>query len=518
MKNLFYQLLIWMSGADTLVLEKCSVGEKKRMAGIGALIFIPALTGLISMSYAISMFFSDKIFLCVSIGFIWSLIILSIDRYLVSTFKKLDSMQKEILSGRFILRFIFSIGIGIMVSHPLVIFIFRDTINNELKKTKEKAIDNFNQEFEIHKKNEENKIEEKTKTINTLKNNIIAEAKGDSVTEITTNRKIKPTIAGQGRDWRTDTSLLHQEMAERDRLQIKVDSSIVLYDSKRKRDTSEFISSIKNEYIIRVNTLNQIENRNGNEHIKTARKFLLMFFIFLDILPLLFKVFSDKKEYDYKVEKCEKRRLDVFQYQMTKETDFEIKLATELYEIRNKKMKEAINEIDHLIIDDFLKGIKERFEEIFTFYQKKEQPQEKNNKGEASKEGAGTKNNEEYFEDRTSNERQEDIKKKVEEKENVFSKPTDEIKKEIYEAKIVKETKGSFEKFKSVISFSSWKKTGSDIIVDYKKKILEALFVSLGGMIYGIISGLPIRGVIFSTLSVIFYQIIGSDKVKNIIK
>lgn len=62
----------------------------------------------------------------------WAMIVFVFDRFIVSTFKKKDNILKDIFSIVFFFRLIFSIGIGITVSHPLLLLIFSETIEQEI--------------------------------------------------------------------------------------------------------------------------------------------------------------------------------------------------------------------------------------------------------------------------------------------------------------------------------------------------------------------------------------------------
>ena len=78
---------IWLSGADPSIIDKCPHHkryEKIKFSGIGALVLIPAIIGFFSMSYAISTIINEP-WMYYGGGVLWALIVLAIDRALVST-------------------------------------------------------------------------------------------------------------------------------------------------------------------------------------------------------------------------------------------------------------------------------------------------------------------------------------------------------------------------------------------------------------------------------------------------
>lgn len=121
---------LFCSGAhlDFLNHEDCKY-EHNKYIGIGSAVFFTALFAFTSSSYALYTVFDSWWSACF-IGFIWSCFIFSLDRYIVSTLKKEDSKWNEIFkaSPRIILAFM----LAIIISEPLELRIFEREIENEL--------------------------------------------------------------------------------------------------------------------------------------------------------------------------------------------------------------------------------------------------------------------------------------------------------------------------------------------------------------------------------------------------
>ena len=92
------QFFILCSGADTDILNDCSIGEQNKYAGIGATVFFTALMATIASSYALYTVF-DNLYTAVFFGVIWGLLIFNLDRYIVSTIKKRDNVLDELLQA-----------------------------------------------------------------------------------------------------------------------------------------------------------------------------------------------------------------------------------------------------------------------------------------------------------------------------------------------------------------------------------------------------------------------------------
>ena len=137
------QFFILCSGADTDILNDCSIGEQNKYAGIGATVFFTALMATIASSYALYTVF-DNLYTSIFFGIIWGLLIFNLDRYIVSTIKKRDNVLDEILQAT--PRIFLAVIIAIVISKPLELKIFEKEINQVLLEQKnELTLANQNQ-------------------------------------------------------------------------------------------------------------------------------------------------------------------------------------------------------------------------------------------------------------------------------------------------------------------------------------------------------------------------------------
>ena len=127
------QFFILCSGADTDVLDNCSIGEQNKYAGIGATVFFTAVMATIAASYALYTVF-DSLYSSIFFGLIWGLLIFNLDRYIVSTIKKRDNIIDEILQAT--PRLFLAIIIAVVISKPLELKIFEKEINQVLLEQK----------------------------------------------------------------------------------------------------------------------------------------------------------------------------------------------------------------------------------------------------------------------------------------------------------------------------------------------------------------------------------------------
>src|SRR5260370_26091695 len=137
MKNIF----VWLSGPDPKVLSQCThLTESRKFAGFGTTVLIPATLGLFSMGYAVSTFSADpRIYITGAI--LWFLIVLAIDRFLVSTLYRSSLKSNRDFWIAFVFRILFAGVVGLAVSHPLVLFLFNGSIHTKIEDLKRSAVE-----------------------------------------------------------------------------------------------------------------------------------------------------------------------------------------------------------------------------------------------------------------------------------------------------------------------------------------------------------------------------------------
>jgi len=126
----------------SITLQPLTDREIYLLYALSFLVLIPVIIAFISMIFLMSVFTSN-IFYILLASTIYSLIILSIERFIIaSSFNdtgKEDQVNKTVKLAS---RFIFSIIISFTLSHPLLLHIFKDVINQKLEKQKLKSVSN----------------------------------------------------------------------------------------------------------------------------------------------------------------------------------------------------------------------------------------------------------------------------------------------------------------------------------------------------------------------------------------
>jgi hypothetical protein len=337
------------SGADTDILEDCSIGEQNKYAGIGATVFFTAVMAFIAASYALFTVF-DNLYTSIFFGIIWGLLIFNLDRYIVSTIKKTGRVKAELIQAT--PRIILAVIIAVVISKPLELKIFEKEINQVLLEQKnELTLANKNQIGEQFKpkiltlNNEilklQNEIETKEAETNSLYDTYIAEAEGTAGTK----------LLGKGPVYKEKREKHDALLAELNQLKMDNKSKIRTIENQIAQLNTNYDNAIINSQPI----INNFDGLMARVNALGKLPWLPSFFIFLLFLaietsPILAKLLSPKGTYDFKLE------------------DQETALKTNV--LQNINQREAMLQTDYTINDRIYNDIKQE-DALYTYKRKK---------------------------------------------------------------------------------------------------------------------------------------------------
>jgi len=133
-KHLFF----WLSGAGTDTLEQCPGWEQRKYVAFGATVLVPTIFGFIACAYALSTL-TDNWKLILPVATAWGLIIMTIDRALLSIYRSYQNFFRKI--SQFSLRIVVAALMGITISHPLTLLLFKDTITSVVEEGRQQEIE-----------------------------------------------------------------------------------------------------------------------------------------------------------------------------------------------------------------------------------------------------------------------------------------------------------------------------------------------------------------------------------------
>ncbi len=149
------KFFIWMAGADDDKLANCPKWERRKYEAFGATVLVPTMFGTIACAYAVSTLTSDwRIILPVSL--VWAFIILSIDRALLSSYRAFVKGPKKVT--QFGLRFLVAVLMGVSISHPLTLLLFKDTIAERIELRRDQEVVQIRESARAERKAVDEKI------------------------------------------------------------------------------------------------------------------------------------------------------------------------------------------------------------------------------------------------------------------------------------------------------------------------------------------------------------------------
>ncbi|WKL47061.1 DUF4407 domain-containing protein [Flavobacterium pectinovorum] len=298
------QFFILCSGADRDVLEGCSEGEQTKYVGIGATVFFTAVMAFLASAYALFTVF-DSTYPALIFGFVWSLLIFNLDRFIVSTIKKRDRFMDEFLQAT--PRIILAIIIAIVISKPLEIKIFEKEINtvllkekNEMELANKKQVGNYFKSDLDKNKSEiaslKADILTKEKEVNALYSTYITEAEGTTGTK----KLGKGPVYKEKRE-KHDASLKElavlkttneAKIAEKEKTGKQLQADL----DKKVLQTQPIIEGFDG-LMARINALNKLP--------WLPSFFIMLLFLAIETSPIIAKLLAPKGEFDFKQEEAE---------------------------------------------------------------------------------------------------------------------------------------------------------------------------------------------------------------------
>ena len=130
-------MFFWLSGAGTETLEQCPNWEQRKYVAFGATVLVPCAFAFIACAYALSTLTHNN-WVIYPVAAVWSLIIMTIDRALLASYRPFLSPFKKL--GQFSLRFLVAGLMGLTIAHPLVLLLFKDTVSGVIEKARSEQV------------------------------------------------------------------------------------------------------------------------------------------------------------------------------------------------------------------------------------------------------------------------------------------------------------------------------------------------------------------------------------------
>jgi DNA-binding transcriptional regulator YiaG len=333
----------WLAGADQKILDQCSDLEKNKITGFGTLVIIPAIVGIFSMTYAVSTI-TDNSYLYYLAGFVWFLIILFFDRFMISTLHKSENTDtKSVYGWAVFTRYVFALIVGIAVAHPMTLLWFDKGIKEGITKEHRKE---FSQNDSIYRENSarlRTGIDDLRKTQECLRILLTAEQSGGRKVELPCG--YSSGLPGNSRRCEEikrqidDIERLVQEEENR------ISGNLAMLKAQRDNDSISIETTKSFDYLARVRMLSKLEEGEGGSDIWWVKIFMILLFVFVDVLPITMKISTSYGEYEairdsmmhktQTLKKAENKAVDAYAVTYTKISTAKLNHEAQIGEMAN---------------------------------------------------------------------------------------------------------------------------------------------------------------------------------------
>ena len=318
---------LWCSGTDMDIINRCPRKVVYRQIMYGVLLFIPTIMAFFSLSYLLKITINEFPFY---VPIIWALIIFFIDRFFILTLNKSKSIDLPFFLSA-LTRIVLAIVIGYIIAHPIVLIPFQESINEKFEENQIIEIDSFYipKIDSVQAKIDRNQNE--IKRYNDLYFNQTQNGT-DEYNKLNTQNQISLLNYRQN-TWRRD-----------------------LKDLKFERN--EKLEQLKkpNDFWLQLRTLEEIKKEN--EFVIYLEILLIIFFIVLDTVPILGKIFSKRNLYDIYVTQREEM------IQSITETFSSYIKSPEMQRVITSKVNEEINNSPDFV--NSLEGLSQVYKSLQT--------------------------------------------------------------------------------------------------------------------------------------------------------
>lgn len=364
-ENLLNEFLWICAGANRKLLRQCPT-EHAKYAGIGGTILFTAILASLSGGYAIYKVFADEQLnqttglyeldshafkISVFFGIIWGLLIFNLDRFMVNTMYSdgTQNITKDEWKGAFP-RLILAVFIGVVISTPIELRIFKDKIQAQLiidqGKAQSDMVDNQKSTanqiavLEAKKKANNERLDKKRLEQNDIENQAYKEATGHGLSGKAGIGNYTKQLQDRAANLKREADTLEVETK---RANAALDIQLApLYEQQRHHTANnETAAKSMKGFAAELNALNEITFMDADGlSLSIARILIMLLFIAIEIIPTLFKLMMIDGAYDGAIN-AEKHRMKVLAEQRISDVNDNINTEVHISTEKNKQRLEA---------------------------------------------------------------------------------------------------------------------------------------------------------------------------------
>ncbi|MET3876753.1 DUF4407 domain-containing protein [Chitinophaga sp. OAE865] len=296
------RFLWWLAAADADVLQECKT-EKERYRIIGVSVLVTWMFATLSWGYFFSTIVNDDMIVA-GLALFFGFAILSVDRTLIAAMSRTNGGIKVM---PVIFRLVLAVTIGLFISQPVVLMLFKKDIDTQLELGKQAKLDayraqlvklNAGQMSALQQSLDQGKqqLAQKTAEMKVYKDGYIKETDGtggsgrigeSDIARVKKSAYLKSEeeLQAMQRAWEPQQQQLQAQIAH-----------MHTVDSLKE---AVYVGTLTNGFLAQIEALNELTET----HPPVKQRYRLIVFIItlIEVMPLLSKILMPKGEYDEKL-------------------------------------------------------------------------------------------------------------------------------------------------------------------------------------------------------------------------
>lgn len=369
-------MTVRLSGASQDIIDKTGILKERELikySRYGQCLLIPAIFALIAGGFTVHTL-TENYYIYILGAIIWGWVVLRVDMYFAASLYKTKREKERSFWAAVVFRLVFSIVVGMTMSHPLVLFVFNDEIIEQIgksdrKEKRQELLENTKESNEIKavalSQQQINALEAKEICLNKLIT--MEQTKQEQQQVLVLDCGATTGREGCGAECQSRKQEREKVKEQLQTLREQQKSEFEPIDGKNGIAGQTQISvekEVVTGYLARTKALQQLSNEEGNFHVKLVTVFLAFVLILLDCLVILGKAFTPMGAYEYILDsshdelinklgiKNEVKKTFIAQ-KMTQKMEFNTRthnifLIEKLYQDVQKKMAEHREQFDML--------------------------------------------------------------------------------------------------------------------------------------------------------------------------
>lgn len=297
MKNPF----LFAAGVDANTLDRCSSSEQSKYKTLGSLIYVPLVTGSVSVIFA-CLYYTTNVFVIATACLLWGGVVFCIERALIS------SLRPKTFNFAVCFRVVAAIAMSAIISELLIMFLFRDQISEHENAKSDKEVETIHEKYRDKIMSLQDELKGYSDEITKQENALIEEIQGISGTMKHGDGKVaaekRKALERKEALYETEKKRIEAEIADLKAEDAQTVSSI---DSRRKLNLLESIVGLH-------------EMARTNRTVLWFVLILHIFFLAIELMPLVIKLSYKGSQYYDIQDVIENQHLDVARQTSDNET------------------------------------------------------------------------------------------------------------------------------------------------------------------------------------------------------